>query len=136
MAGVERAHGRHQRHAVSARPPAADNGPQFNQCWSRLHGNQAFVRRTHRAFVNVVAEALNQGGLMNMAANGAHVIVFGNEKGGTGKSTTAMHVAIALAAGGRTVPTIDLDARQDTTARYLANSLNSTATPGLQHPQP
>src|SRR3546814_20937315 len=93
MAGVERAHGRHQRHAVSARPPAADNGPQFNQCSSRLHGNQAFVRRTHRAFVNVVAEALNQGGLMNMAANGAHVIVFGQEKGGTGKSTTAMPVA-------------------------------------------
>src|SRR3546814_9887177 len=56
---------------------------------------------------------------MNMAANGAHVIVFGNEKGGTGKSTTAMHVAIALAAGGSKVATIDLDARQKTLARYL-----------------
>ncbi|RZM30755.1 MAG: ATPase, partial [Sphingomonas sp.] len=31
---------------------------------------------------------------------GPHVIVFANEKGGTGKSTTAVHVAIALAARG------------------------------------
>src|SRR3546814_14463368 len=118
MAGVERAHGRHQRHAVSARPPAADNGPQFNQCSSRLHGNQAFVRRTHRAFVNVVAEALNQGGLMNMAANGAHVIVFGNEKGGTGKSTTAMHVAIALAAGGSKVAKIGRASCRERVCKY------------------
>ena len=32
-----------------------------------------------------------------------HVIVFANEKGGTGKSTTAVHVAIALAARGAPV---------------------------------
>ena len=30
----------------------------------------------------------------------AHRIVFANEKGGTGKSTTAVHVAVALAAAG------------------------------------
>ena len=29
-----------------------------------------------------------------------HFIVFANEKGGTGKSTTAVHTAIALAASG------------------------------------
>ena len=69
---------------------------------------------------------------MNMAANGAHVIVFGNEKGGTGKSTTAMHVAIALAAGGSKVATIDLDARQKTLARYLENRRNYIAKHGLQ----
>src|SRR3546814_10210271 len=69
---------------------------------------------------------------MNRAANGAHVIVFGNEKGGTGKSTTAMHVAIALAAGGSKVATIDLDARQKTLARSLENRRNYIAKHGLQ----
>ena len=51
----------------------------------------------------------------------AHVIVFGNEKGGSGKSTTAMHVAIALLRLGYKVGTIDLDARQGTLTRYMNN---------------
>jgi chromosome partitioning protein len=51
----------------------------------------------------------------------AHIIVFANEKGGTGKSTTAVHVAVALAAQGRRVATIDLDTRQKTMVRYLEN---------------
>ena len=62
-----------------------------------------------------------------MVANKAHMIVFGNEKGGTGKSTTAMHVAIALAASGKRVAAIDLDARQKTLARYLENRRNYVA---------
>ncbi|MFC4293140.1 division plane positioning ATPase MipZ [Sphingorhabdus arenilitoris] len=52
---------------------------------------------------------------------GAHHIVFANEKGGTGKSTTAVHVAIALAARGAKVACIDLDSRQRTLYRYLEN---------------
>lgn len=51
--------------------------------------------------------------------NTAHIIVFGNEKGGSGKSTTAMHTAIALLRLGYRVGTIDLDARQGTLTRYL-----------------
>ena len=51
----------------------------------------------------------------------AHLIVFANEKGGTGKSTTAVHVAVALAAQGRRVAAIDLDTRQRTMVRYLEN---------------
>ena len=51
----------------------------------------------------------------------AHIIVVGNEKGGAGKSTVAMHVATALARLGHKVGMIDLDLRQKTTARYLAN---------------
>ena len=54
-----------------------------------------------------------------MARNTAHIIVFGNEKGGSGKSTTAMHTAIALLRFGYRVGTIDLDARQGTLTRYL-----------------
>jgi chromosome partitioning protein len=42
----------------------------------------------------------------------AHVVVLGNEKGGSGKSTTAMHVAVALMNVGQRVATIDLDSRQ------------------------
>lgn len=50
-----------------------------------------------------------------------HIIVFANEKGGTGKSTTAVHAAVALAAAGRRVAAIDLDTRQRTLGRYLDN---------------
>ena len=50
-----------------------------------------------------------------------HVIVFANEKGGTGKSTTAVHVAIALAAKGARVAALDLDHRQRTMGRYFDN---------------
>ena len=50
-----------------------------------------------------------------------HRIVFANEKGGTGKSTSAVHVAIALAYQGRKVAVIDLDPRQRTLHRYLEN---------------
>ena len=51
----------------------------------------------------------------------AHFIVFANEKGGTGKSTTAVHTAIALAASGHRVGALDLDSRQRTMTRYLEN---------------
>ena len=50
-----------------------------------------------------------------------HVVVFANEKGGTGKSTTAVHVAVALAATGHSVAAIDLDHRQQTMTRYFQN---------------
>jgi chromosome partitioning protein len=50
-----------------------------------------------------------------------HFIVFANEKGGTGKSTTAVHTAIALAATGSRVAALDLDSRQRTMTRYLEN---------------
>jgi chromosome partitioning protein len=50
-----------------------------------------------------------------------HFIVFANEKGGTGKSTTAVHTVIALAASGHRVGALDLDARQRTMTRYLEN---------------
>jgi chromosome partitioning protein len=50
-----------------------------------------------------------------------HRIVFANEKGGTGKSTTAVHVAVALAYQGAKVAAIDLDPRQRTLYRYFEN---------------
>ncbi|MFL5239858.1 MAG: division plane positioning ATPase MipZ, partial [Rhizomicrobium sp.] len=50
-----------------------------------------------------------------------HVIVFGNEKGGSGKTTAAIHVAVALAREGRRVGAIDLDVRQRSFSRHLEN---------------
>ncbi len=50
-----------------------------------------------------------------------HRIVFANEKGGTGKSTTAVHVAVALAFRGAQVAAFDLDHRQRTMCRYFEN---------------
>lgn len=51
----------------------------------------------------------------------AHVIVLGNEKGGSGKSTTAFHLAIYLLGQGYRVATIDADSRQQTLTAYVRN---------------
>ena len=51
----------------------------------------------------------------------AHVVVLGNEKGGAGKSTIAMHVAVALMNVGQRVATIDLDVRQKSFTTYVEN---------------
>src|SRR5215470_9958424 len=51
----------------------------------------------------------------------AHVVVLGNEKGGSGKSTTALHIAVALMKAGQRVATIDLDCRQQSFTRYIHN---------------
>jgi chromosome partitioning protein len=67
---------------------------------------------------------------------GAHHIVFANEKGGTGKSTTAVHVAIALAARGARVACIDLDTRQRTMFRYIENRAATIKRRGIDLPIP
>ena len=54
-------------------------------------------------------------------AGSAHVIVVGNEKGGSGKSTIAMHIAVALIKSSRSVATIDLDSRQRSFTHYIEN---------------
>ena len=66
----------------------------------------------------------------------AHRIVFANEKGGSGKSTSAVHTAVALAASGRRVAAIDLDTRQRTLGRYLDNRAATMRREGLALPQP
>ncbi len=50
-----------------------------------------------------------------------HIIVFGNEKGGTGKSTAAMHTIVGLLRLGYKVGSLDLDSHQATLTRYLQN---------------
>ena len=62
----------------------------------------------------------------------AHVIVLGNEKGGSGKSTTAMHVAVALLQAGQRVATIDLDSRQRSFTHYIENRRDWAARAGVK----
>ncbi|MFZ5781055.1 MAG: division plane positioning ATPase MipZ [Pseudomonadota bacterium] len=66
----------------------------------------------------------------------AHVLVIGNEKGGSGKSTTALHIAVSLMSDGARVATIDLDARQGTFGRYLENRAAFAARKGVELPMP
>ena len=60
----------------------------------------------------------------------AHIIVVGNEKGGSGKTTTAMHVTCALMHLGFEVGVIDLDLRQRSLTRYMENRLCRTERRG------
>jgi chromosome partitioning protein len=58
------------------------------------------------------------------------IIVVANEKGGTGKSTTAIHLAVALLHHGFRVATLDLDPRQRTLTRYIENRRAYAAASG------
>ena len=58
---------------------------------------------------------------IEQARQSAHVVVLGNEKGGSGKSTTALHIAVALLKAGQRVATIDLDSRQKSFTHYIEN---------------
>ena len=87
---------------------------------------------THTGF-KLPANAI---GRLRGDAAAAHVIVVGNEKGGAGKSTVAMHLAVALMRMDRTVGAIDLDLRQRTFSRYLANRRRSAETYSITLPTP
>ena len=67
----------------------------------------------------------------------AHVIVVGNEKGGAGKSTISIHLAVALLKAGYKVACIDLDTRQQTLTRFFENrrSWSSHASRPIELPR-
>ena len=66
----------------------------------------------------------------------AQVIVLGNEKGGSGKSTSAMHLVVGLLRDGYKVGTIDLDARQGTLSGYLTSRIAYAQRHGVDLPMP
>ena len=66
----------------------------------------------------------------------AHIIVLGNEKGGSGKSTTAMHLMSAISRSGHKVGAIDLDLRQQSFFRYIDNREAFCANKGVDLPLP
>lgn len=65
-----------------------------------------------------------------------HLLVVGNEKGGSGKSTVAIHVIVGLLREGYRVAAIDLDARQATLTRHLEARARTAAAKGLTLPLP
>lgn len=65
-----------------------------------------------------------------------HIITMGNQKGGSGKSTTTVHLAVALQHLGFEVGVIDLDGDQATTSRYLENRRDHMQAKGLELPVP
>ena len=71
-----------------------------------------------------------------MVQTGAHIIAVGNEKGGSGKSTTALHLAVYLLHQGHRVATIDVDSRQQTLTRYVRNRRATLETSDRQIPMP
>lgn len=71
-----------------------------------------------------------------MSGRGAHVIVIGNEKGGCGKTTVAMHLAVGLLRLGFKVGCIDLDHRQQSLGRYFANRRAWMERSGIELPTP
>ncbi|MBS0360176.1 MAG: P-loop NTPase [Proteobacteria bacterium] len=70
----------------------------------------------------------------------ASVIVIGNEKGGAGKSTIAIHTTTALLHAGASVAVLDLDLRQQSMGHFFANrrawlaANDATAPMPLEHP--
>lgn len=66
----------------------------------------------------------------------SHVIVLGNEKGGSGKTTTGMHILVALMRLGFKVGSIDIDARQRSLSRYLDNRRKTSEREGVSLPIP
>lgn len=67
-----------------------------------------------------------------------YIIVLGNEKGGTGKSTISMHIIVHLLRLGFQVGSVDIDARQGTLSRYTENrrkycELNKKVLPSSLH---
>ncbi len=73
---------------------------------------------------------------ISVSSSAPHRIVFANEKGGTGKSTTAVHVAVALAYQGAKVAALDLDPRQRTLYRYLENRAETENRRSISLPGP
>ncbi|MEQ3747350.1 MAG: division plane positioning ATPase MipZ [Henriciella sp.] len=74
--------------------------------------------------------------LSTPAQKQCRVIVVGNEKGGAGKSTVSVHLAIALMRMQMKVGVIDLDVRQRTLTRYLENRLRWMQSTGAKLPMP
>jgi chromosome partitioning protein len=79
-----------------------------------------------RAAANQAEEAVGQ----------ARVIVVGNEKGGAGKSTLAIHLMTALLHEQAPVAVIDLDLRQQSLARFLHSRRTWCASNGAVLPMP
>ena len=78
----------------------------------------------------------SEAGKGDLVAGRAHVVVIGNEKGGSGKTTVAMHLAVGLLRLGFRVGCVDLDHRQQSLGRYIANRVSWVERSGIALPMP
>ncbi len=76
--------------------------------------------------------------MMDLASerSSVRVIVVANEKGGSGKSTIAFNLAIALMKSGLSVASIDLDTRQRSFTHFIDNRLAWSGVTGTKLPTP
>ena len=74
--------------------------------------------------------------LPNAPVRRPRVIVLGNEKGGSGKSTAAMHLVVGLLHAGHRVGSMDVDSRQATFSRYFDNRRATATARGVALPMP
>ena len=118
--------------AIAVFAGAPDTARMLMQIARAMAGAQQETGGSGKAEIASIARALAQPCEAQAAAPELEsetappsVIVLSNEKGGTGKSTTAMHLAIALMRRGHKVGTIDLDAHQGTLQRYIAKRQRS-----------
>jgi chromosome partitioning protein len=65
-----------------------------------------------------------------------HIFVIGNEKGGSGKTTTCLHLLVALLRLGFRVGSMDIDARQRSLTRYLENRKQTMQAQNTTLPMP
>jgi len=72
--------------------------------------------------------------LPNAPIRKPRVIILGNEKGGSGKSTAAMHLIVGLLHAGHRVGSMDVDSRQATLTRYIDNRRATLASKGVSLP--
>ena len=68
-----------------------------------------------------ILSSVNGVSTASKSTRSAHVIVLANEKGGSGKTTSAMHVITSLLKAGQKVASIDADSRQKSLTHYVAN---------------
>src|SRR5947208_462612 len=66
----------------------------------------------------------------------ARIVVLGNEKGGAGKSTVAVHLITGLLHEQVRVGVLDLDQRQQSTGRFFSNRATWAAASGVALPEP
>jgi len=69
-----------------------------------------------------------------MSEKKTHVIIVGNEKGGAGKTTVAMHLITGLLYEGYSVSSVDIDSRQRSLSNYIENRRNYMANNKIELP--
>ena len=65
-----------------------------------------------------------------------YVVVTGNQKGGSGKSTTAMHIIAGLLSANRKVAALDLDLGQESLRHYIENRRRFIKSNNIRLPMP